>query len=180
MSVNVPITNGKGSVHVVPGTYGVAGTAVGYMANTLEPTSVTIADETSEYSFTIEASGTLTLHVTDDGTELGVQVVGATFQRCDAEGNTYGSAVTTNGDGDAVFEHVPFSTVGDAPKVYFKQLNSDEGHTFNSNLQETSLTASTATVQIQNPEANTKNFNLTDKHYDGLPVADGNLVLTAQ
>ncbi len=180
MSVNVPITNGKGSVHIVPGTYGVAGTADGYTANTLAPTSVTITEGTSEYNFTIEASGTLTLHVTDDGTELGVQVVGATFQRCDAAGTTYGTAITTDEDGNAVFEHVPFSTVGDAPKVYFKQLNSDEGHTFSTTLQETSLTTSTSTVQIANPEANTKNFNLTDKNYDGLPVADGTLVLTTQ
>lgn len=180
MSVNVPITNGKGSVHVVTGTYGVAGTADGYMANTLEPTSVTITEGTSEYNFTIAATGTLTLHVTDDGTSVGIQVVGATFQRCDANGTTYGDAITTNGDGDAVFEHVPFSTVGEAPKVYFKQLTSDEGHTFNSALQETSLTTATATIQIENPEANTKNFNLTDKNYEGLPVADGNLVLTTQ
>lgn len=180
MSVSVPITNGKGSVHIVPGTYGVAGTADGYDTNSLEPTNVTIADETSEYSFTIAATGTLTLHVTDDGTEHGIEIVGATFQRCDATGKTYGPVKTSNDSGDVVFENVPFLTSGTAPKVYFKQLMSDEGHTFNSDLQETSLTASTATVQIQNPEANTKNFNLTDKHYDGLPVADGNLVLTTQ
>lgn len=180
MSVNIPITNGKGSVHVVPGTYGVAGAADGYDTNSLEPTSVTITDETADYAFTIAATGTLTLHVTDDGTELGVQVVGATFQRCDAEGKTYGTVVTTNEDGDAIFEHVPFLASGDAPKVYFKQLTSDEGHTFNQDLQNTTLTEATMAVQIANPEANTKNFTLTDKNYEGLPVADGNLVLTTQ
>lgn len=180
MSVNIPITNGKGSVHVVPGTYGTAGTADGYDTNTLEPTSVTITDESESYAFTIEATGTLTLHVTDDGTELGVQVVGAIFQRCDAEGNTYGSPIATNEDGDAIFEHVPYLADGNAPKIYFKQISSDEGHTFNANLQDTSLSEATGTVQIANPEAGTKNFTLTDKNYEGLPVADGNIILTVQ
>ena len=180
MAVNIPITNGKGSISIVPGTYDVTATADGYDASSLDPTSVTIESGIDDYAFTIAATGTLTLHVTDDGTEYGVQIVGATFQRCDSDGKTYGAVITTDGDGNAVFNYVPYSTSGTAPKVYFKQISSDEEHTFSAGLQNTTLNTETVTIQIENPDANEKNFTLTDKNYAGLPIADGIITLTSQ
>lgn len=177
---NVPITNGKGSIELVEGTYDVTADVKGYDNSTLDPTNVEITSGINTYNFTIGATGTLTLHVTDDGTTSGVQIIGATFQRCDYEGNVYGSIITTNSDGDAVFNNVPFSADGNAPKIYFKQLSSDEEHTFDSALQNTTLEGATRTVQIRNPEADLRNFKLTDKNYTGLPIADGTLSLTSQ
>lgn len=63
----IPITNGKGSIELVTGTYNATAVASGYDASTLSPKSVTIIDGTDTYAFTISATGILTLHVTDTG-----------------------------------------------------------------------------------------------------------------
>ena len=65
------------------------------------------------------------MHVSDDGTDIGVPIIDATFYRCDSEGTTYGYTVVSNDDGNANFNHVPYSTEGNAPTVYFKQTESD-------------------------------------------------------
>ena len=83
----IPITNGKGSIELVTGTYNAQAVAGGYDASTLDPKSVTIIDGTPTYAFTISAKGTLTLHVTDTGDpNTGVQIVGAKFIRTDSTG----------------------------------------------------------------------------------------------
>jgi len=174
----VPITNGKGSLALVDATYTVTSTTVGYDDTTITPTSQEIVAGTESYSFTIAAAGTLTLHASDDGTEAGVPIVGATFMRCDAEGNTYGTAVTSDASGNAVFSNVPFAAES-APTIYYKQTASDGNHDFSTDLQNTTLTAEAATVEVTNAEAATKNFVLTDAHYENLPIADGNVVLTS-
>lgn len=81
----VPITNGKGSKELVDGIYTVTSSITGYNNSTITPSEQTITEGVSEYNFTISAIGTLTLHVSDDGTELEVPIVGATFIRCDSE-----------------------------------------------------------------------------------------------
>ena len=63
----VQITNGKGSIELVTGTYNASAVIGGYDATTLNPKNVTIVDGTDTYAFTISAKGTLTLHVTDTG-----------------------------------------------------------------------------------------------------------------
>lgn len=63
----IPITNGKGSIELVTGTYKAQAVAGGYDASTLDPKSVNIIDGTTTYAFTISATWTLTLHVTDTG-----------------------------------------------------------------------------------------------------------------
>ena len=109
----IPITNGKGSIELVTGTYNAQAVAGGYDASTLDPKSVTIIDGTPTYAFTISAKGTLTLHVTDTGNpDTGVQIVGAKFVRTDNVGNIIGSEIVTNQDGNAVFNNVPFSASG--------------------------------------------------------------------
>ena len=83
----IPITNGKGSIELVTGTYNAQAVAGGYDASTLDPKSVTIIDGTPTYAFTISAKGTLTLHVTDTGDpNTGVQIIGAKFIRTDSTG----------------------------------------------------------------------------------------------
>lgn len=70
----IPITNGKGSIELVTGTYKATAVVEGYDVSTLNPTSVDIIDSTDTYAFTISAKGTLTLHVTDTGNpDTGVQ-----------------------------------------------------------------------------------------------------------
>ena len=77
----IPITNGKGSIELVNGTYNATALVGGYDASTLDPKNVTIVEGTNDYAFTISAKGTLTLHVTDTGDPVsGVQIIGAKFK----------------------------------------------------------------------------------------------------
>lgn len=175
----VPITNGKGSMEIVDATYTVTSTTVGYTDGSILPASQAVTAGVNDYAFTIAAAGTLTLHVSDDGTDAGVPIVGATFARCDAEGNTYGDAVTSDASGNAVLANVPFAAEN-APAVYYKQTASDGQHEFDAELKNTTLTAETATVELANAAAASRNFTLTDANYANLPLADGNVILTAE
>ena len=51
----VQITNGKGSIELVTGTYNASAVIGGYDATTLNPKNVTIVDGTDTYAFTISA-----------------------------------------------------------------------------------------------------------------------------
>lgn len=175
MEKQIIITNGVGTSDVVNGSYSVTSSVTGYDNTTLNPDSVTIVEGTDQYNFTIAATGTLTLHVTEDGLSTGTPVVGATFIRTDSTGNEYGNAITTDSTGNAVFNNVPFSATA-APTVYFKQTASDGAHEFNAEVQSTNLTASTQTTEIQNPLGALRTINMTDANYENLPV-DGTLTL---
>lgn len=171
----IPITNGIGSKELVDGEFNATAEFEGYDNASISPETVTIDADTTEYSFTIAATGTLTIHVSDDGTTTGVPIEGAIFYRCDAEGNTYGNAITTDVDGNAVFNNVPFSANGNAPTIYFKQDASDGEHTFTTDLQNTKLEEETATIEIANAEATQRTFKITDVNYENLPITDGKL-----
>ena len=177
MEQTVPITNGVGSLELSNGTYAVASSTLGYDDTSITPAEQEIVDGTDEYSFTIAATGTLTLHVSDDGTDAGVPIEGAKFVRCDADGNTYGDEVLSDADGNAVFGFVPFAEEN-APAVYYKQTASDGTHEFSIELQNTSLSADAVTVEVANTPATLRTFNLTDANYTGLPIADGQINLT--
>lgn len=129
MEYNININNGTGSENIQDGVYNVTATANGYDNSSIDPSSVTITTGTDEYAFTIAATGTLTLHVTEDGTSGGTPVVGATFIRTDSSGNEYGSEITTDSNGDAVFNNVPFAS-SSAPTIYYKQKSSDSRHSY--------------------------------------------------
>ena len=86
MAKIVNITNGTGTTDLINGAYTVAADVTGYDNTSINPTSITVDAETNNYAFTISATGTLTLHVTDTGTSAGTPVVGATFVRTDATG----------------------------------------------------------------------------------------------
>ena len=177
MSKQVNIVNGVGTASLINDTYTVTATSTGYDNTSIDPSSVTVDATTNTYSFTIAANGTLTLHVSEDGTVSGTPIVGATFYRTDSSGVEYGSVITTDSNGDAVFNNVPYDATN-APTIYFKQTASDGDHEFDSTVQSTTLTSSTATVEILNAPGATRTINLTDANYDNLPIGEATLTLT--
>lgn len=177
MAKNIIINNGTGTSELINDTYSVTADVVGYDNTTINPNSVTIDQATNTYSFTISATGTLTLHVTDTGTDTGTPIVGATFIRTDSTGVEYGTPITTDAQGDAVFNNVPFAATN-APVIYFKQTASDGDHEFDNTVQNTTLTTSTATLQIQNAAGALRTISLTDANYTNLPIESGTLTLT--
>ena len=66
----IPINNGVGSKEIDNGTYTITANIVCYDNATIDPASQEITEGIDNYSFTIGATGTLTLHVSDDGTEI--------------------------------------------------------------------------------------------------------------
>lgn len=176
MAKTVTITNGTGTVELINDTYTVTADVTGYDNTSIDPSSITVDASTNTYAFTIAATGTLTLHVTEDGTSTGTPIVGATFIRTDVSGNEYGTAITTDAQGNAVFNNVPFAAT-DAPTIYYKQTASDGDHEFDATVQSTTLTTQTSTVEIQNIPGATRTINLTDANYANLPIT-GSLTLT--
>ena len=173
----IQITNGKGSIELVDGTYNAQGVAGGYDASTFSPKSVTIVSGTDTYAFTIGANGTLTLHVTDTGNpDSGIAVVGAKFVRTDSTGTINGPEISTNDDGNAVFNNVPFAASG-SNKIYYKQISGDGGHTFDDTVKSITMTEESVTVEIANPEAPIRNFTLMDASFPNIPIIDGQIIL---
>lgn len=176
MAKTIVITNGSGTSNLINDTYSVTSSVTGYDNTSINPSSINVVEGTNTYAFTISATGTLTLHVTEDGTQSGTPIVGATFVRTDSTGNTYGSAITSDTNGDAVFNNVPFDSTN-APTIYFKQTASDGDHEFSDQVQSTTMTTSTSTVEIQNTIGALRTINLTDANYENLPL-DGSLTLS--
>ena len=127
--------------------------------------------------FTISAKGTLTLHVTDTGDPVsGVQIIGAKFIRTDSAGTITGVEAITDHDGNAVFNNVPFAPT-DSTEIYYKQITSDGGHTFDDSVKSIIMTTSTQTVEIANPAAPLRNIMLTDASFPNIPIKDGQITL---
>ena len=176
MAKTITITNGVGTSSLINDTYTVEANVTGYDNTSINPSSVNVVEGTNTYSLTIAANGTLTLHVTDTGTQQGTPIVGATFIRCDSQGNTYGSVITSDTNGDAIFNNVPYAS-SNAPVIYYKQTASDGDHEFDNTLQQTTMTTSTSTVEVQNSAGATRTINLYDANYANLPL-DGTLTFT--
>ena len=176
MAKIINITNGQGTESLINGQYTVEASVTGYENSSINPSSVNIVEGTNTYQFTISATGTLTLHVTEDGTSTGTPIVGATFVRTDSTGNEYGSTITTDSNGDAVFNNVPYAATS-APTIYYKQTASDGDHEFINTVQSTTLTTSTSTVEIENAPGATRTITLTDANYANLPIESGTLTL---
>lgn len=173
----VNIVDGTGTARIPENTYNVTADVEGYNNASINPNSITITNSTTSQNFTIAATGTLTLHVTENGTESGTPVVGATFIRTDSAGTEYGTPITTNAQGNAIFNNVPFSSTGNV-LIYFKQTASDGSHNYDTSVQNVSLTNSTLTNEITNSPANDVTFTLTDANYSNLPVNSGTITLT--
>ncbi len=178
MDKQVIITNGVGTSDIINGNYNVTADVTGYSNQTITPASVNIVEGTNTYNFTIEADGTLTIHVTEDGTSGGTPIVGATFIRTDSSGTEYGTAITTDASGNAVFNNVPYDATG-APTIYYKQTASDGNHEFDNTVQSTTLTTQTSTVEVTNAPGATRTINLTDANYGNLPIESGTLTLSS-
>ena len=177
MAKSVTITNGTGTVDLINDTYTTTAEVTGYDNTSIDPSSITVDASTNTYAFTISATGTLTLHVTEDGTPTGTPIVGATFIRTDQAGTEYGTQITTDTNGDAVFNNVPYDSTN-APLIYYKQTASDGDHEFDGTVQNTSLTTQTNTIEIINVPGATRTINLTDANYQNLPIAEATLTLT--
>ena len=177
MDKQVIITNGVGTASLVNGTYAVTSSTPGYDNTSINPSSLSIVEGTNSYNLTISATGTLTLHVTEDGTSTGTPIVGATFVRTDSSGTEYGSTITTDSNGDAVLSNVPFDATS-APIIYYKQTASDGDHEFDNAVQNTTLTTSTSTVEITNQPGATRTINLTDANYTNLPIGTATITLS--
>ena len=175
---SVTITNGSGQENVLNGSYSVTADVSGYDNSSLTPTTINVSDVSNTYNFTIGATGTLTIHVTEEGTQGGTPIVGATFQRTDSTGTTYGPVITTNATGNAIFPNVPYSPTS-APTIYYKQTSSDGNHEFSTQVQNTTLTTQIATIELENKAASPRTFALTDSNYENLPVSTGTLILTS-
>ena len=176
MDKQVTITNGVGETDLINGSYNVTAEIPGYDNCSITPNSLEVSSTQNEYAFEVVASGTLTLHVTEEGLETGTPVEGATFIRTDSVGNTYGNPITSDIDGNAVFANVPF---GDsAPAIYFKQQNSDGDHEFNGEVQSVTMSTSKETVEIQNARGEERTITLTDANYENLPIESGTLTFT--
>lgn len=173
----INIVNGVGEEELINGNYTVTSDVVGYDNTSIDPSSVTLSEGVNTYNFTIAASGTLTLHVSEDGTSTGTPVVGAVFVRTDSTGQEYGNSITTDSNGDAVFSNVPFAETG-APIIYFKQTASDGDHEFDNSVQNTTMTTSSETLEIQNSVGALRTISLVDANYANLPIEAGSLTFT--
>lgn len=177
MAKIITITNGTGSADVINGSYTVAADVTGYDNASINPTDIVVNEDTNTYAFTIAATGTLTLHVTEDGTSSGTPVIGATFVRTDASGTEYGSAITTDTNGDAVFNNVPYASSG-GPTIYYKQTASDGNHEFDNTVQNITMSESDQTIEITNALGAIRTFGLTDTNYSNLPIDTGSITLS--
>ena len=178
MAKIIDINNGTGTGELINGTYTVSAEVNGYDNSSINPSNVTVVEGTNSYTFTVGATGTLTLHVTDNGTTTGNPIVGATFYRTDSTGTEYGSVITTDSNGDAVFNNVPYATTG-SPTIYYKQTASDGDHEFVTTVQSTSMTTSTSTIEVENPVGATRTVTLTDTNYSNLPIGTGTITFTS-
>ena len=177
MAKVVTITNGTGTTNLINGSYTVTSDIVGYDNSTINPSNVVVDEATNSYAFTVSATGTLTLHVTEDGTSTGTPVVGATFVRTDSAGTEYGNTITTDQNGDAIFNNVPYAQTG-APTIYYKQTASDGDHEFDNTIKSIILTEQTSTQEIQNTLGALRTMLLTDTNYENLPVDSGTITFT--
>ena len=176
MAKIITITDGVGTSNIINDSFNVTSEVNGYDNTSINPSTVTIEEGTNTYAFTISATGTLTLHVTEDGTASGTPIVGATFVRTDSTGTEYGNPITSDSKGNAVFNNVPFDETS-APTIYFKQTVSDGDHEFSDAVQSTTMTTSTSTLEIQNTLGALRTIRLADANYDNLPIS-GTLTFT--
>ncbi len=174
---NVVITNGNGSQRMQKGTYSVSAVVEGYDASTLDPKAFTVASDALTQVFTLAGTGTLTFNVNETGAAGGTPVTGGTIVMTDSTGNIeYGSPVTINATGEAVFNNVPYSETGNSVVLYFKQLTTDDNHNIYDGIIEVTMTEANQTEYIQNTLAGLQSFELKDATY-GFPLS-GTLTFT--
>ncbi len=170
---DVTITDGIGSENMNLGQYGVSCTyAPGYDTTTLSPTSYTATSPSGSGTFTLSASGTLTIIFNETGEAGGTPITSGTVVMTDQTGNTqYGAVQNIDANGTATFANVPYDSAQSAYTLYFKQLTSDSNHNVYSSVFTVGMGAQTQTEYIANsPIATAQTLSLTDQNYSGLPV----------
>lgn len=177
---NVNIVNGQGSTPMKAGEYTVSVTeALGYELTSLSPTSYTAGTTTGTGAFTLSANGTLTLNVNETGASGGTPITSGSIIMTDSTGTTeYGSAVTIDALGNAVFDNVPYGSSGNPFQLYFKQLSTDDGHNIFEGVISVSMESQTQTDYVLNTPISTQNITLTDANYSGLPIPNATLEFT--
>ena len=168
---NVTITNGVGSQAMKAGEYEVTAQAAGYQATSLSPSTFTAQTTAQTASFTLSASGTLTFIVNETGAQGGTPVTSGSIVMTDQSGNTqYGSPVSIDQSGNAVFQNVPYGSQETPFVLYFKQLSTDDSHNVYAGVITVNMTGETQTQYVENTAIAVQTFNLTDANYKGLPI----------
>ena len=177
---NVEITNGSGSAEMKKGTYSVTVVANGYEATTLSPSSYTATESAGSGSFTVSANGVLTLIFNETGASGGTPVTSGSVVMTDSTGATeYGSAVTINANGEAVFNNVPYNS-GTPYVLYFVQKATDDNHNLYEGVITVNMANATQTEYVLNSPIAEQYFTLTDANYAGLPVASATMTFTGE
>lgn len=175
---SVTIKDGEASARILNGNYTVTTSVDGYNESSLDPKSITVVEGTNTYNFTVSASGTLNLRVTEEGTSESTNVVvGAKFIRCDKDGNTYGTEIVSGEDGIAKFTNVPYKDTN-APTIYYKQTSSIDDHEFDQTLKSIQMINSEYTEEIKNAKAELRTIKYTDSNYSGLPIENATITLS--
>lgn len=167
----ITINNGTGNKNIVPGNYTASARIAGYNNLSISPTSITVSSTTETFPFTIAATGSATITLTDVDDATAIE--NATFMRCNSTGTTtYGTPVLTNPSGVATFNNLPFGT--DAPTVYIIETDSDGTHIAPTTVLQLNLADATGTnLAVTNEKAAEQNFKLTDANYTDLPIDAG-------
>ena len=131
MAKVVTITNGTGTGELINDSYTLTADVTGYNNASIDPSTLNVVEGTDSYSLTIAATGTLTLHVTEEGTSSGTPIVGAAFIRTDSQGTEYGTQITTDSNGDAVFSNVPFVITETFNPIFFAKAQIEIKSLFN-------------------------------------------------
>ncbi len=174
----IQIDNGTDTLQIVNGTYDVTASATGYNNDSISPVSISVIAGTDSYSFTIAATGTLTLHVTETGAVGGTPLQGATFVRCNVDGTViYGTAITSDENGNAEFPFMPFAAA-DAPLIYYKQTASVGEHDYDGSVQSITMTTNTRTIEVTNAPAALRTITLNDANYPNLPIGTATITLS--
>ena len=179
---NVTITNGQGTSSMKAGNYSVTATeAAGYDLTTLTPTTFTATESQGSASFTLSASGTITLVVNETGAQGGTPVQSGSIVMTDQSGSTeYGSPVTINSSGTAVFNNVPYGSSQTPFTLYFKQLSTDETHNPYVGVITVSMESNTQTEYVLNSPIAEQTITLTDANYSGMPIESASLSFDEQ
>lgn len=174
---NVNIVDGQGTQSMKAGAYTVSvSQAPGYELTSLSPTTYTAGTSTGTGAFTLSANGTLTFNVNETGASGGTPVTSGTIVMTDSTGTTeYGTAVTIDATGNAVFDNVPYGTAQSPFELYFKQLTTDDAHNIYSGVISVSMTAQTQTEYVLNSPISEQTITLTDANYSGMPIPSATL-----
>ena len=177
---NVQITNGSGSSNMKSGNYSVTVSAAGYDATTLSPTSYTATASAGSGTFTVSADGVLTLVFNETGASGGTPITGGSVVMTDSTGTTeYGSAVSIDASGQAVFNNVPYDA-GSPYVLYFVQKETDADHNPYSGVITVNMSSASQTEYVVNSPIAAQSITLTDANYAGLPVANATLTFTGE